>query len=203
VAIPRPWTVADIHRVSDSWFLATLYLVNWVAVLLLLFNLLPLFPLDGGRVLQSALWPRVGYARSMRIAARAGLIGAVLLGVVGLWQSTVSLILIAVFGGLTSYQTIKQLDFTEELMGFEDSEGGVFATLGEDDEEDAAAGDAERKRREEAERRRADDAARQAKDEAEFDRILDKIREQGIGSLSASERRVLERETERRRRSGS
>jgi Zn-dependent protease len=43
-----------------------------VNLLLALFNLLPAFPMDGGRLLRGALWGPLGKTRATRIAARAG-----------------------------------------------------------------------------------------------------------------------------------
>jgi Zn-dependent protease len=42
---------------------------------LLIFNLLPIYPLDGGQILQSLLWFVCGYARSLMIAAGIGFVG--------------------------------------------------------------------------------------------------------------------------------
>jgi len=47
-----------------------------INLLLLIFNMLPIFPLDGGQILQSLLWFAFGYARSLKIAASLGLVGA-------------------------------------------------------------------------------------------------------------------------------
>ncbi|HXR08351.1 MAG TPA: M50 family metallopeptidase [Candidatus Acidoferrum sp.] len=47
----------------------------WMDLVLLIFNMLPIFPLDGGQILQSLLWFAVGYARSLMIAASLGLVG--------------------------------------------------------------------------------------------------------------------------------
>jgi hypothetical protein len=46
---------------------------------LLLFNLLPIYPLDGGQIFRSLLWFKVGRVRSLQIASITGLIGLALL----------------------------------------------------------------------------------------------------------------------------
>ena len=42
-----------------------------------MFNLLPIYPLDGGQILRSLLWFVFGRARSLTIAASLGLLGVV------------------------------------------------------------------------------------------------------------------------------
>jgi Zn-dependent protease/CBS domain-containing protein len=60
-------------RVTLAW-------LGYINILLGLFNLLPAFPLDGGRILQALIWLRTGdRLRATRIAARVGMVFAFLM----------------------------------------------------------------------------------------------------------------------------
>ncbi len=66
-------------------------------VALVLFNLVPAFPLDGGRILRALLAMRTGYARATRVAAGLGQLFAVGLGLLGVMTGNFLLALVAVF----------------------------------------------------------------------------------------------------------
>jgi stage IV sporulation protein FB len=90
--VPAP---AEGLSVEDprAGFLARLF---WVNAFLVLFNLIPAFPMDGGRVLRAALALGMPHARATRVAARVGQGVAILLGFAGLFGAPL-LIFIALF----------------------------------------------------------------------------------------------------------
>jgi Zn-dependent protease/predicted transcriptional regulator len=86
---------ASVLQLTENQpFLAQLAAAN---IYLLLFNLIPAFPMDGGRVLRALLASRLGLLRGTRIAATLGQTFAVLGGLYGITKPEPLLILIAFF----------------------------------------------------------------------------------------------------------
>ena len=86
---------AQVTELSENQpFLAQLVTVN---IYLLLFNLIPAFPMDGGRVLRALLASRLGLLRGTRIAATLGQTLALVGGLYGLTRSEPLLVLVAFF----------------------------------------------------------------------------------------------------------
>lgn len=75
---------------------AIVYILGWINFILAGFNLLPSFPMDGGRVLRAALTPRIGRVRATFIAARLGKIMAVLFGLYGFLAEQRNWVLVAI-----------------------------------------------------------------------------------------------------------
>jgi len=85
---------------QPSLLTATLAWLGYINILLGVFNLLPAFPLDGGRILQSLIWLRTGdRLRATNIAARIGMVFAFLLIAYGLVTAFVAG---GLFGGVWS-----------------------------------------------------------------------------------------------------
>lgn len=77
--------------------------IRFINLSLLIFNMLPIYPLDGGQILRALLWFLLGRARSLMVATILGFIGAV--GVVGLaiWARSPWFGIIAVFMLITCW----------------------------------------------------------------------------------------------------
>jgi Zn-dependent protease len=56
-------------------FVVTIFLINGV---LLFFNLIPVYPLDGGQIVRGLLWLKIGPIRSLKVASIIGFGGAIL-----------------------------------------------------------------------------------------------------------------------------
>jgi Zn-dependent protease/CBS domain-containing protein len=101
------YLLSDTGQRVLSWILDGLfYGTDWKALIFYLlsmnvslgvFNLIPAFPMDGGRVLRALLALRLDYLRATGIAVNVGRGLAVLLGVAGLMLFQFPLVLIAVF----------------------------------------------------------------------------------------------------------
>lgn len=101
-----------------------------VNVMLVLFNLLPAFPMDGGRVLRAILSTRLDRARATRIAATIGQAVAFGLGFLGLFGNPM-LIFIALFVFLAASHETYAVEIEEATKGVSISHATItsFAKL--------------------------------------------------------------------------
>jgi Zn-dependent protease len=168
---------------------------------LLLINLLPILPFDGGRIVQAWLWPSKGYSGATQIAAGVGMVGAIALGLFALFvEQSWLLLMMAAFGYVKCWQT-RRLIREQAAYALDEFESMPSYALNASAEEEGLRepGFFERRRVRKAEnreeRRRRDEEQRRLA----LDQVLRKISESGMASLSAHERRVLDEATRRQR----
>jgi len=108
--------IRDLHALFSA--------VLWIDVGLFVFNMLPIYPLDGGQILRSLLWFVLGRARSLLVATVLGFIGAV--GFIGLalWIQRTWFVILAVFmllncwGGMQHARALLRLAKLPRRDGF-------------------------------------------------------------------------------------
>ncbi len=111
--IPIFW-LAKTAALSAGWLetmpsaLQLLEMLSFINIILLIFNMLPIFPLDGGQILRALLWFPLGPSKSLVIASGIGIFGAVALVILALFQRNFWLGLIAFFALSQSWAGFQQ-----------------------------------------------------------------------------------------------
>lgn len=182
-------------------FAARLFFLNWI---LFWFNVLLIgFPLDGGRLLQAALWPRLGYRRATSAAVFCGWIVALLLCLyVALTIEDdpyfkLLLIWLALFIYVSCKQQFVLLETggigDEGAFGYDFSQGYTSLERESGEPRPRKVGFWRRWLQRRAEKRRQRDLERQQAEERRVDELLDKVQRSGMQSLTDEERRFLTR----------
>jgi hypothetical protein len=104
--------VSILGKASWSGLLSYLTVAN---LLLGLFNLIPAFPMDGGRILRALLAMRMDHTRATRVAAGIGQGLALLFGLWGFMNGSYTLILIAIFVWMGAGQESKEVVVKDTL----------------------------------------------------------------------------------------
>jgi Zn-dependent protease len=100
-------------------FVTFLFGVN---VSLLLFNMLPAFPMDGGRALRALLAMKLPYARATTIAVTVGRLFALAFGIIGIFSGNFSLALVGMFVFFGAGAENEEVTRRESLRGLRVSE---------------------------------------------------------------------------------
>jgi Zn-dependent protease len=103
---------------------ALLSSVWWINIGLLIFNLLPIYPLDGGQILRSLLWFPLGRARSLMVATILGFVGVAGMIALAVWLQSLWFGILAMFilmncwGGLRQAQALSRFAKLPRRDGF-------------------------------------------------------------------------------------
>jgi Zn-dependent protease len=199
------WGRSSLEYVSPYSSAALVAWSFWVNYVLLVFNMILVgYPMDAGRMLQSILWPHVGYRQATLTAVFVGFVTVVMVGLAAIVTGEALLVFLAIF----IYVSCKHQWFLletggeESLFGYDFSQG--YTSL-ERDQEPASGPPqprlswwqrwlqrrAQKKAQREQELREADDRR--------MDELLEKVQREGIGSLTEEERRFMKRVSDRYR----
>ena len=89
--------------------------VTLINLVLLIFNLMPVYPLDGGQILRSLLWYPFGRANSLMAASIIGFVGVAALILLAIYTGSTWKIIIAVFIAMNCWGGLKQAQALAKL----------------------------------------------------------------------------------------
>jgi Zn-dependent protease len=199
---------SDLVEGSPWFVLGKLMLwLNWV---LLLLNLLPAYPFDGGPILRSMLWPAVGRRTARIITGRAGMVVPLLICAVAFMLKTgdldsivltrLSLVMLGIFLFFSARQDLTSggsEELFDEATGYRVSEDGVDLLDADgilEEEDDAVLVEHQRRP---TESRKHDRRAEESFEDARVDDILARLHQSKLSDLSREELEVLKRASER------
>jgi stage IV sporulation protein FB len=187
-----------VHQVWPI-VLARMFWVNWT--LFLLNVVLVCFPLDGGRMLQSALWPSLGYRQATLFVIYAGFVFTVVVGLISIIYEEILVFCLALFIYVSCRTQLFVLETggEEGLFGYDFSQG--YTSLERDQPLVTTKRASWWKRwrdRRAATKLKREMESREA-DERRLDQLLEKVQKLGMNALTDEERRFMKRVSDRYR----
>ncbi len=103
-----------------------IFITGIINISLGIFNLIPAFPMDGGRVLRACLAQKKGQLEATRIATKIGQFIAILMGVYGLFNGEFLLVIIAIY---INYSAKSEYRMVQMQNGASRFGGSIFEIL--------------------------------------------------------------------------
>jgi Zn-dependent protease len=201
-------TPTDLVEPGSMW-LVTAKLTLWLNWILMLLNLLPAYPFDGGPVLRAILWPALGRRTARIVTARVAMVLAGLICIAGLFTigselpthvpMWIPLVILGVFLFFSARQDLNAVDpqdRDDKLAGYQLNSDGLDLLdimWSSDDEEEAVL----------VEHQQREPQMAGGSDESEEDRvdaILARLHDSSMDELSPEEVAILQRASKRYRR---
>jgi Zn-dependent protease len=194
----------------DSMWLVAAKLTLWLNWILMLLNLLPAYPFDGGPVLRAILWPALGRRSARIVTARVAMGLAALICVAGLltlggdlptrvpmWIPLVILGLFVFFSARQDLHAADSHDRDDQLAGYQLNSDGLDLLdimWSTDDDDDAVLVEHQQRESQRAGSEQEDS------EEARVDAILARLHDSSLDALSPEEVAILQRASKRYRR---
>ena len=207
--LPVEWLLPA--ELSYTWYGWTIWYLNVTNLTLMVFNLLPIFPLDGGRVLRALLSMRMHPNHATLWAANIGMIGGGVLVVLSFTRPDLQSSIGFVIGLMCILRSLEEKRMARHALVYQQ---GARREPWEQDPDawkrgaashrasDGQPGWLARRRKARAEQRAAEQALRDRDLDQQVDAVLERVSEVGVSGLTAAEKTVLKRASERRRGAG-
>jgi len=119
--LPLKYILGDevlFHPLSAATWPLTIAYVYWINLVLAVFNLIPAFPMDGGRIFRALLATKLGIRKATRIAVSLGHLFALVFAYFGITRMNFILVIIAVFIYTAASGEEMQVNVKETLKKF-------------------------------------------------------------------------------------
>ena len=201
----NPFDMQWIHKIRQSHTVlmqltVLTFSMNWI---LLLLNLIPVYPLDGGRILQTLLAQRLNSDVGTQLYIRIGVIFGFGFLLIGMFVDNTMVVclgaLVLVLNLQESFRLQTADNYDDSFMGYDFSQG--YTSLEKETDapikpkKNAFARWREKRATEKAER----ETQQAIDEEKQVDAILEKLHKEGQDSLSNAERQLLQRVSDRLR----
>ncbi|HBN79116.1 MAG TPA: hypothetical protein DD473_25535 [Planctomycetaceae bacterium] len=192
--------VLPVGEFTAKWgqeLIILIFFVNWALTIV---NLLPIYPLDGGRMVEACLIGQGTATERKTICLKIGTVAAIIFSAIGLMTDNVWIVFLAstllVMNILEGVSVQYGEVYDDSFMGYDFSQGYTSLEKSVDTTHKPARKSFWERRRERREQEKAKVLAEQRRrDEEHLDELLAKVHQQGMNSLTAQEKKFLERKS--------